>query len=407
VKQLIDEAIFTELCEVIQQEIDFTEHITDEQLMLMIETKVTVLANERRWISDERLHLTERLFAYFRGLDVLEPLMKDASVTEIMVNGANHIFFEREGRIQQYDYSFVSNHRLEDLIQVMVSKVNRTVNESSPIVDARLPDGSRVHVVLPPVALNGPVVTIRKFPERQLTINDLITKGTITDAAASFLQQAVLTGHNVFISGGTGAGKTTLLNVLAQSIPLDERVITIEDSAELQLDHIPNWVSLETRLSNTEGKGEITIRQLIRAALRMRPNRLIVGEVRGSEAIDMLQAMNTGHDGSISTGHANSVRDMLSRLETMAMGGTDLPVQNIRQQIASAIHIVVHVSRKHRYERKVIEITEISGISNGEYELNALFAWKSEFDEEEEVGQLVATGKQLIRNEKWRGRSNK
>ncbi|MBW7460514.1 CpaF family protein, partial [Paenibacillus sepulcri] len=294
-------------------------------------------SREHPLTASEKVQLVRRLFHAFRGLDLLQPLMDDPTVTEIMINSHEEMFIERAGKLTRLPQSFESRERLEDLIQAVVAGVNRVVNESSPIVDARLKDGSRVHVVLPPVALKGPTMTIRKFPEQPLHMNDLIALGALTEEAAAMLRKLVAAKYNIFISGGTGSGKTTFLNALSQFIPADERIVTIEDSAELQIASIPNLVSLETRNANTEGKGEISMRELIKASLRMRPNRIIIGEVRGGESIDMLQAMNTGHDGSLSTGHSNSARDMMARLETMVLSGADLPITVIRQQIGSAI----------------------------------------------------------------------
>jgi pilus assembly protein CpaF len=371
----LDEAA-SRLREAIREEIDFSEPLPDVMLHRLVEQCVSERAKETRWTSDERLWLTQRVLASFLGFDILEPLLSDREVTEIMVNSHEEVFIEKGGRTYRYPHGFESRERLEDIIQLIVSKVNRTVNEASPIVDARLPDGSRVHAVLPPIALKGPSLTIRKFPEQPMTMERLVALSAIPVEAADFLRQAVAEKRNIFISGGTGSGKTTLLNVLAQAIPEGERVITIEDSAELQLHTVANVVSLETRTANTEGKGEITIRQLIRAALRMRPNRIIVGEVRGAEALDMLQAMNTGHEGSLSTGHANTVKDMLSRLETMAIGGSDLPLEVIRRQISSAIHLVVHVSRMPDHTRKVKEITEVRTLHEGTYQLRPVYEWQ-------------------------------
>ena len=364
--------------EEIRSQLDFASAVTEETVRSLVERRAAETSRSQKWTSEERLWVVERVLASFRGLDILEPLLNDADVTEIMVNGHEEVFYEKHGRISKYRHQFESRERLEDIIQSIVSKVNRTVNEASPIVDARLPDGSRVNVVLPPVSLKGPTLTIRKFPEKPVTMERLLEWNAITPEAAHMLQKAVRDKTNIFISGGTGSGKTTMLNVLAQSIPDEERVITIEDSAELQLRTLSNVVALETRTANTEGKGEITIRQLLRAALRMRPNRIIVGEVRGPEALDMLQAMNTGHEGSLSTGHANSIPDMLSRLETMAIGGADLPLEVIRKQIASAVHLVVHVSRMPDFTRKVTEITAIEGLRGGEYLLRPAYMWKQD-----------------------------
>lgn len=322
-----------------------------------------------------RLELRNRLFDAFCRLDILQELVDDPEVTEIMVNGRDHIFVERHGRVSRWDHGFSQVEQLEDMIQQIVSRVNRSVNVSRPIADARLADGSRVHVVLPPVALDGPVLTIRKFPEA-IDAARLIGLGSLTREAADFLERLVVSGYNLFISGGTGSGKTSFLNAMSGFIPEGERVITIEDSAELQIGQIKNLVRLETRSANVEGEGAIEISDLIRASLRMRPDRIIVGEVRGKECLDMLQALNTGHSGSLSTGHGNSPKDMLSRLETMTLMGADLPLPAIRSQIASAIDILVHLGRLRDKSRKVLEIVELGGIKNGEIELNPLFRFE-------------------------------
>ncbi|MDE6169391.1 MAG: CpaF family protein, partial [Acetatifactor sp.] len=322
-------------------------------------------------------------------------------VTEIMVNGKDHIFVEREGRLQELDMAFESTEKLQDVIQQIVSGCNRVVNEASPIVDARLSDGSRVNIVMNPVALNGPIVTIRRFPEKPVTMDQLLRWSSISPEAAEFLKGLVRAGYNIFISGGTGSGKTTFLNVLSQYIPSEERVITIEDNAELQLQGLPNLVQLETRNSNVEGCREITVRELIRASLRMRPTRIIVGEVRGAEAIDMLQCMNSGHDGSMSTGHANSGRDMLSRLENMVLMGMEIPLMAIRQQVASAIDVIVHLGRLRDKSRRVLEITEVLECRNNEIMLNPLFIFEEagEDDEGNIIGGLQEKG-ELFRKDK-------
>jgi pilus assembly protein CpaF len=319
-----------------------------------------------------------------------------------MINGPDTIFIEKNGKTYRLDVRFENRRKLEDVIQTMVSKVNRTVNESSPIVDARLEDGSRVNVVLPPIALNGPIVTIRKFPEKPMTIDQLIEYGSITEEVADVLNRMVRAKYNIFISGGTGSGKTTFLNALSNFIPKDERIITIEDSAELQIIGLDNIVKMETRNANTEGKGEITIRDLIKTSLRMRPERIIVGEVRGPEALDMLQAMNTGHDGSLSTGHANSPKDMLSRLETMVLSGSSMPLEAIRQQIASAIDIIIHLARLRDKTRRTMEITEIAGYENGEIILNPLYVFEEEGETPQKViiGSLKRTKNEMVR--KWK-----
>lgn len=386
----------------VTEQLDLTTDTSDEQLAGFIESVVFDFSKERHWTSKEIAACVNRLYHSFRGLDVLQPLIDDPGVTEIMVNGHERIFMEREGRVLPYLQSFESAERLEDIIQAIVGKVNRVVNQSSPIVDARLPDGSRVNVVLPPASLSGPTMTIRKFPEQPMTMMELIRRESITEEAAGLLQSLVESGYNIFIGGGTGSGKTTFLNALSAWIPAEERVITIEDSAELQIRTVPNLVSLETRNANTEGKGEITIRELIRASLRMRPNRIVVGEVRGAEALDMLAAMNTGHDGSLSTGHANSSADMLSRLETMVLSGASLPIEVVRKQISSAIDILVHLSRIRDRTRKVTEIHEVIGVEAGEIKLNPLFLFEElgESPERSVIGKLVYTGNALHRTHK-------
>ena len=322
----------------------------------------------------EKLYLRSAVFGSFRRLDLLSELLDDGTVSEIMINGPKEIFVERKGRMERWQGSFQSEEQLADLIQQIVSRINRAVNTKSPIVDARLEDGSRVHVVLPPIALKGPTVTIRKFPE-PITMKKLIQLESLTEDASQFLQTLVRSSYNIFISGGTNSGKTTFLNALSQYIPKEERIITIEDSAELQIQSVENLVSLETRNANAEGEGAVSISDLIKASLRMSPNRIIVGEVRGKECLDMLNAMNTGHDGSISTGHANSSTDMLKRMETMVLQGADLPLPSIRNMIASAIEIMVHLGRTKDHKRRVLEISEVMGIENGEVKLKKLYQY--------------------------------
>lgn len=374
--------------------LDLTSSAGDKELWQGIERKVLSDPELDDLTSGERHALVQRLFDSFRGLDILQPLVDHPDITEIMINSHREIFVEQEGEVSQIQLEFESRERLEDIIQMIVSGVNRIVNESSPIVDARLKDGSRVNIVLPPIALKGPTMTIRKFPSEPMTMSDLIGKGALHEEAAELLQQLVRSKFNIFIGGGTGSGKTTFLNALSQFIPPDERIITIEDSAELQIVTVPNLVSLETRNANTEGKGEISIRDLIKSSLRMRPNRIVIGEVRGAEALDMLQAMNTGHDGSLSTGHANNISDMISRLETMVLSGAELPISVVRQQISSAIDIFVHLSRLRDRSRRVTEISEVIGMKNGEVLLNPLFRFQ-ERDEREGriIGGLVQVGK--------------
>lgn len=381
-----------DLREAVKSRLSWDASVTDEQLRRLIEAELFRTERVRRMTAAERAAAVSRLFHSFRGLDALQPLLDDPAVTEIMINGHREIFVEREGELTAVDFGFESRERLEDLIQSIVGRVNRIVNEASPIVDARLPDGSRVHVVLPPVALKGPTVTIRRFPRQPLGMADLIARGSLTAEAADFLKLLVKAKYNLFISGGTGSGKTTFLNALSQWIPAGERIITIEDAAELQLSGVANLVSLETRNANTEGKGRIGMRELIRASLRMRPDRIIVGEVRGEEALDMLQAMNTGHEGSLSTGHSNGARDMISRLETMVLSGADLPVPVVRQQIASALDVIVHLSRFRDRSRRVEEICEVAGYRNGEVELRTLFRFEEEGEKDGAViGGLVRT----------------
>lgn len=325
----------------------------------------------------EKLYLRSAVFDSFRRLDLLSELLDDKNVTEIMINSPKEIFVEKKGKMERWNRSFQSDEQLYDLIQQIVSRINRAVNTKSPIVDARLEDGSRVHVVLPPIALKGPTVTIRKFPE-PITMQKLIHLGSLTEEAAAFLESLVQASYNIFISGGTNSGKTTFLNALSQYIPKTERIITIEDSAELQIQGVNNLVSLETRNANAEGEGAVTISDLIKASLRMSPNRIIVGEVRGKECLDMLNAMNTGHDGSISTGHGNTAHDMLRRMETMVLQGAELPLSSIRNMIASAIEIMVHLGRSKDHKRRVMEISEVIGVENGEIQLKKLYQYNGE-----------------------------
>nr|WP_028612165.1 CpaF family protein [Paenibacillus harenae] len=398
---MLTDAAVLELRDKVRAKIDFSGALPDDSLMRMTEETVFEWCERNPLTAAEKVKLVRRLFHSFRGLDILQPLLEDASVSEIMINHHAEIFVEREGRMTLLPVSFESRERLEDLIQTVVASVNRVVNESSPIVDARLKDGSRVHVVLPPVALRGPSMTIRKFPERPLTMERLVAGGSLSLEAAQFLEELIRAQYNIFISGGTGTGKTTFLNALSQFIPSDERIVTIEDSAELQIRSIPNLVSMETRNANTEGKGEITVRDLIRASLRMRPNRIIVGEVRGGEAMDMLQALNTGHSGSMSTGHSNGAKDMIARLETMVLSAAELPVQVIRQQIASAIDIVIHLSRFRDRSRKVMEICEVIGMEAGEVLLNPLFVFEEEGERDGKVlGGLKRTDNPLTHTDK-------
>jgi pilus assembly protein CpaF len=352
----------------------------------------------------KKSELVNVIFNSINGLGALQPLIEDKEITEIMINSKDEIFIEKNGVVSKIDQYFQNEQDLRDIIQMIVSRVNRTVNESKPIVDARLEDGSRVSIVLPPISLKGPTVTIRKFPEEAMTLEKLVEYKSIDKNVADILKKLVASKFNVFISGGTSSGKTSFLNALSNFIPKDERVITIEDSAELQLVNIENLVKLETRDENTEGKGRVTMKDLIKSSLRMRPDRIIIGEVRGEEALEMLQAMNTGHDGSISTGHANSVKDMLSRIETMVLSGSEIPIISIKQQIASAIDIVIHLSRLRDKSRRVLEITEIVGIENSNYILNPLYIFKEDNQSTLEVvsGKLEYTGNEIVNQQKIR-----
>lgn len=343
--------------------------------------------------------LCREIYHAVRSFDVLQEIMDESEITEIMVNGPDDIFVEKNGVIHKYENRFSSEEKLEDIIQQMVGGSNRAVNESSPIVDARLQNGSRVNVVLPPVAINGPILTIRRFPETPIDMQRLIGLGSITGEAAQFLKSLVIAGYNIFISGGTGSGKTTFLNALSGYIPGQERIITIEDSAELQIQGVDNLVRLETRNANSENCQPISIRDLIRASLRMRPDRIIVGEVRGTEAIDMMQALNTGHDGSLSTGHANSARDMLYRLETMILMGMEIPLAAVRRQIAGGIDVIVHLGRLRDKSRKVLEIVEVTGYENEEIQISVLYRFEEQGQDESGnvIGKLKKTGSLLFK----------
>lgn len=374
--------------------------LKDDELYIKLEKLVSEQLGEVYVPIQERVNLTDELYSSIRGLGLLDMIIKDDDITEVMINGTDEIFIEKSGKIERLNQSFESQRKLEDIIQRIVGRAGREVNQSNPIVDTRLPDGSRVSVVLPPVALKGPTLTIRKFSKIPMTVEQLIKYKSITPQIAGVLETFVKAKYNIFISGGTGSGKTTFLNALSNYIPNTERVITIEDSAELQIVGIDNLVKLETRNSNSSGRGTITIRDLIKTSLRMRPERIIVGEVRGAEALDMLQAMNTGHDGSLSTGHANSTKDMLSRLETMVlMGAEGLPLEAIRQQIASAVDIIIHLSRLRDHSRKTMEITEVVGLKDGEIELNPLYVFEEtkESSMEKVVGELKRT-KNALKN---------
>lgn len=360
----------------LRQKIDLSREVSDEEVREMIDEMVIHCSRQYALSLKDRQQLGREIFDAIRRMDILQELVEEEEVTEIMINGTQGIFIERKGRLFQWDKNFASKEKLEDVIQQIVAKCNRAVNEASPIVDARLENGARVNIVLAPVALNGPIVTIRRFPSHPIGMTDLLAYGSLTQEAAQDLEKWVRAGYNIIISGGTGSGKTTFLNALSQYIPSTDRVITIEDSAELQLQGIPNLVRLETRDSKGEGTTAITIRDLIRSSLRMRPDRIIVGEVRGSEAIDMLQALNTGHDGSLSTGHANSATDMLMRLETMVLMGMELPLSAVRRQIASGVDIIVQLGRLRDKSRKVLEIVEITGYEDGEIVTRPLYQFQ-------------------------------
>lgn len=382
------------LRQMVQERLDYGRDYTDEEVEDTIDEVLMEQENLELCSVELRRRLRKELFDSLRRLDILQIFVDDSSVTEIMINGLDHIFVERDGQLKELDRAFDSMEKLQDVIQQIVAGCNRVVNEASPIVDARLSNGARVNIVMSPIALNGPIITIRRFPDKPITMQKLIAMETISPEAADFLKTLVKAGYNIFVSGGTGSGKTTFLNVLSGFIPPEQRIITIEDSAELQLQGIPNLVRLETRNGNAEGCREIGIRELIRSSLRMRPDRIIVGEVRGAEAIDMLQCMNTGHDGSMSTGHANSAADMLSRLENMVLMGMDLPLPAIRNQIASGVDIIVHLGRIRDKSRKVLEITEVVGCENGEIRLNPLYCFEElgESSEGTVVGKLQKKG---------------
>lgn len=369
----------------ILEKLDLSREVEDDELMEFIYEVLEEQSAQEYIPLKEKAMLGKELFNAFRKLDLLQEFIEDEDITEIMINGTRNIFIEKAGHILQTDRRFASREKLEDVVQQIVAGSNRIINEASPIADARLSDGSRVNAVLYPVALNGPILTIRKFPKDQMTMEQLIGLGALSEELAQFLKMLVIAGYNIFISGGTGAGKTTFLNALSQYIPKEERIITIEDNAELNIQGVPNLVRLEARNANVEGTGEITIRELIRTALRMRPNRIIVGEVRGPETIDMLQAMSTGHKGSLSTGHSDSPQDMLRRLETMVLMGMDMPLAAIQRQIASAIDVVVHIGRLRDKSRKILEVTEVLSYEENEIKTKVLYQFLEQKAESEKV----------------------
>ena len=387
----------------LMEQLEMSRDMPDEEILALIDELIAQTDPARRMRYADRSHLRTQLFNSVRRLDILQELIDDDSVTEIMVNGTDSIYVERSGRLAKWEKHFTSREKLQDIVQAIVAVSNRVANESVPIVDARLKKGERVNIVMNPVAIEGPVITIRRFPDRPIRMEDLIAWGSITAQAADFLKKMVEAGYNIFISGGTGSGKTTFLNALSNFIPEDERIITIEDNAELQIRGDRNLVRLEARRPNAEGEGEVTIRDLIRSSLRMRPDRIIVGEVRGEETIDMLQSLNTGHDVSISTGHGNSPRDMLSRLETMVIMGMEIPIAAIRRQIASGIDLMVHLSRMRDKSRKVLEILEIDGydVQTGEIRTHTIYEYQGLGEEKDGklTGSLKKTG-ELIHTQK-------
>lgn len=391
------------ITELVRQRIGACFVLDDEQIFRVIDDVILAYCASQYLTMSEKKVLRKQVYNSLRKLDILQELIEDDSITEIMINGANHIFIERAGKLYPTQETFESEEKLQDIIQQIVAKSNRIINEANPIVDSRLEDGSRVNIVLPPVSIDGPAVTIRKFPKQPITIEQLIQMNSISNEVSEFLRKLVIAGYNIFISGGTGSGKTTFLNVLSNFIPTTERIITVEDSAELQIKNIPNLVRLEVKNANTEGKHEITIRSLIKSSLRMRPDRIIVGEVRDEAAIDMLQALNTGHDGSLSTGHANSPRDMLSRLESLVLLGAEIPLLAVRRQIASAIDIIVHLGRLRDHSRRVLEVAEVLDCKENEIQMQTIYEFVEEGEDETGVvlGTLVKVG-ELKAKEKLR-----
>lgn len=386
------------ICEEVRERVllamDFGRELPDEELHELIARKMASFAKQENLSIKERLYLEQRVFNSLRKLDILQDLLEDEEVTEIMVNGPKSVYYEKNGQFMKSPYTFASEEKLQDVIQQIVGRHNRVVNLSSPIVDTRLEDGSRVNIVLAPIAIDGSAISIRKFSRKPLEMEDLIEKGTLNQEVAAFLKELVECRYNLFISGGTSSGKTTFLNALSGYIPKEERIITIEDSAELQLQGVKNLVRLETRSQNLEGVKAITARELIHTALRMRPDRIIVGECRGEEALDMLQAMNTGHDGSLSTGHANSTQDMLNRLETMVLMGMELPLTAVRQQIASGIDVLIHLERGRDQKRRIVEISEVLGVKNGVIRLQKLYTYE---DGLKKCGELQKREKRYAR----------
>lgn len=394
-----DDAVVEMIRQQVLAQMDVSRQIEDEEVLELIHTVLQGYSGQAVLSIHERQYLAKAVFHALRRLDVLQELIDDTEVTEIMVNGTNRIFYEKQGKLHEWHKSFASEEKLQDVIQQIVGNSNRMVNELHPIVDTRLENGARVNIVLKPIAIDGTALSIRRFPEHPITMEQLIEWDSLSQDMAGKLQQLVQAGYNIFISGGTGSGKTTFLNALSAYIPQDERIVTIEDSAELQIQGIPNLVRLETRESMLEGVPSITIRDLIRSALRMRPDRIIVGECRGAEALDVLQAMNTGHAGSLSTGHANSAEDMLKRLETMVLMGMEIPITAIRGQIASGIDILIHLSRFRDGSRKVVQIAEIKGLEQEQVRLHELFCFQESGEENGCVkGKWLQTGELLCRD---------
>ena len=387
------QTVWMELKEEVLEALDLLEEVTDEQVLEVIDKVLKTSVLSRTMSLNERCALRQDLFHSIRRLDILEELLADDSVTEIMINGENGIFLEREGNLEAYTGEKISKERLEELVVRITGMSNRMINEASPLADARLGDGSRVHVAIAPIALDGIVVTIRKFPKQAITLEELLERESFNMEVADFLEKAVKAKYNIFVSGSTGSGKTTLLNVLSDFIPKNERIITIEDTAELQIRNVANLVRLEARSSVVEGCKEITIRDLLRASLRMRPDRLVIGEVRGAETVDMLQAFNTGHQGSLSTGHGNSTKDMLYRLETMVLMGMEIPAVAVRRQLASGIDLMIHLGRLRDKRRVLLEISEIAGYENDEIMLNPIFL----FEETgvDDIGKILGTWKKV------------
>ena len=396
----MDNKIESEIKIQVMNKLDMSIDVSDEEIRNLIKQEILVKAKGTILPISKRIEIEDHVFNALRGLDVLEDLLNDSEITEIMINGPNNIFIERKGQIEKWDGAFPSEEKLNDVIQHIVADNNKIVNETNPIVDTRLSDGSRVNIVLPPAAVDYSIISIRRFPKEHMTMKRLLEYDSISPEIVEFLGKLVISGYNIFVAGGTGSGKTSFLNALAEFIPLDERVITIEDSAELQLNDIPNLVRLEARDANLEGKNQISIRDLLKSSLRMRPDRVIVGECRGAEALEMLQAFNTGHDGSLSTGHANSNEDMIARLETMVLMGAEIPLVAIRQQIAAGIDIFVHLGRIRDRSRRLLQISEVEGMVDGQVKLHSLYEFDGDMSTKgrikgrwKKTGELIHTGK--------------